>query len=56
MYEFKYNIHDAVWYGDYIGRVEDHAIDIKGREVYLIQLTNHRYFWVEVNELQEYIG
>ena len=54
--EWKFEIHDAVWYRDYIGRIEDHAIDIKGKEVYLIQLTNHRYLWVEVNELQEYIG
>ena len=54
--EWKFEIHDAVWYGDRIGRVEDHAIDQDGRDMYLILLSNHRYMWVPEYDLQEYIG
>lgn len=54
--DWKFGIHDAVWYNGYIGRVEDRAIDIKNQEVYLVQLTNHHYHWVSVDNLEGYIG
>ena len=54
--DWKFEIHDAVWYNDRIGRIEDRAIDVQGREVYLIQLTNHHYHWVPVENLEGYIG
>lgn len=54
--DWKFEIHDAVWYNDLIGRIEDRAIDVQGREVYLIQLTNHHYHWVPVENLEVYIG
>ena len=56
MHEFKFEIHDAVWYGDRVGRVEDRAIDGNEREIYLIQLSDHRYRWVGVEDLEVYIG
>ena len=54
--DWKFEIHDAVWFEDKIGRVEDKAVDSKGREVYLIQFTNHRYRWLPVENLEVYIG
>ena len=54
--EWKFEIHDAVWFGDRIGRVEDHAVDKDDKEIYLIQLSNHRYMWIYEKDLQEYIG
>ena len=54
--EWKFEIHDAVWYGDRIGRIEDRAIGPDGSDMYLILLSNHRYHWVSENHLQEYIG
>ena len=56
MFDFKFDIHDAIMYNDMIGRVEDRAIDNFDREMYLIRLANHHYHWVEVNELEVYIG
>ena len=54
--DWKFEIHDAVWYNDRVGRIEDRAIDGQGEEVYLIQLTNHQYRWVPVENLEVYIG
>lgn len=54
--DWKFEIHDAVWYNDRVGRIEDRAIDGRGEEVYLIQLTNHQYRWVPVENLEVYIG
>ena len=54
--DWKFEIHDAVWYGDRIGRIEDRTIDIKEREVYLVQFTNHRYRWLPAEDLEVYIG
>ena len=56
MHRFKFEIHDAVWYGDRIGRIEDRAIDGKGEEIYLVQLSNHHYHWVYEKDLEVYIG
>ena len=56
MYEFKFEIHDAVLFGDKIGRVEDRGIDPNGKEIYLIQLSNHHYHWVDIKDLEVYIG
>ena len=54
--DWKFEIHDAVWYNNLIGRIEDRAIDIKNQEVYLVQLANHLYHWVPVEYLEVYIG
>lgn len=54
--DWKFEIHDAVWYSDRVGRIEDRAIDGRGEEVYLVQLTNHHYHWVPVENLEVYIG
>lgn len=54
--EFKFSIHDAVWYKDMIARVEDTAVASDGRNIYLIQTAKHRYFYAYEDELQEYIG
>ena len=54
--DWKFEIHDAVWYNDRVGRIEDRAIDGHGEEVYLIQLTNHQYRWLPVENLEVYIG
>jgi hypothetical protein len=54
--DWKFEIHDAVWYNDRVGRIEDRAIDGRDEEVYLIQLTNHQYRWVPVENLEVYIG
>lgn len=54
--DWKFEIHDAVWYKDFIGRIEDRAINIENQEVYLVQLTNHHYHWVPVGNLEVYIG
>lgn len=54
--DWKFEIHDAVWYNDRVGRIEDRAIDIKNQEVYLVQLANHHYHWVPVEYLEVYIG
>jgi hypothetical protein len=56
MENFKFQIHEAVWYGDRIARIEDTAIDAKNRKMYLIQTANHFYFYAYEDELQEYIG
>ena len=53
---WKFEIHDAVWYNGYIGRIEDRAVDIENQEVYLVQLTNHHYHWVPVDNLEVYVG
>ena len=53
---FKFIIHEAVWYNDQIARIEDTATVADGRHIYLIQTTNHRYFYAYEDELQEYIG
>lgn len=54
--DWKFEMHDAVWFEDKIGRVEDKAVDSQGREVYLIQFTNHRYRWLPAENLEVYIG
>ena len=54
--DWKFEIHDAVWYNNCIGRVEDRAIDGQGKENYLVQLTNHHYHWVVADDLEGYIG
>ena len=54
--DFKFAIHDAVWYGEQIARVEETAVVADGRHIYLIQTANHRYFYAYEDELQEYIG
>ena len=56
MFNFKFKMHDAIVYNGMIGRIEDTAIDGNDREMYLIRLANHHYHWVEVNELEVYIG
>lgn len=52
---YKYSIHDAVWYGEQIARIEDTAVAPDGRNIYLIQTAKHRYFYAYEDELQEYI-
>jgi hypothetical protein len=54
--DWKFEIHDAVWYNDRVGRIEERAIDANGGELYLVQLTNHHYHWVPVKYLEVYIG
>lgn len=54
--DWVYQIHDAIIYEDRIGRVEDRAIDVLDREVYLVQLVNHHYHWVPAENLERYIG
>lgn len=54
--EFRFDIHDAVWYNDEIARVEDKAVDVKGQNIYLIQTASHRYHYVYEEDLQIYIG
>lgn len=54
--DYKFIEHEAVWFGDQIARVEDRAVDINGRNVYLIQTTNHICRWVEEKDLGVYIG
>lgn len=54
--DWKFEIHDAIWYNDRIGRIEDRAIDAHGGELYLVQLTNHHYLWVPVENLEVYLG
>ena len=56
MANFKYIIHEAVWYKDKVARIEDTATDAQGRNVYLIQTSNHYYFYVFEGELKQYIG
>lgn len=56
MFSFKFDIYDAIVYNDMIGRVEDRALDGEDREMYLIRLANHHYHWVEVKDLEVYIG
>lgn len=54
--DYKFIEHEAVWYNDQIARVEDRAIDINNKKVYLIQTTNHRYLYVYEEDLERYIG
>lgn len=54
--EFKFNIHDAVWYKDMIARIEDTAVDAQGKHIYLIQTSNHIYRYVYEEDLEQYIG
>ena len=54
--EFKFKIHEAVWYKDNVARVEDTAFVPDGRNIYLVQTANHFYFYAYEDELQEYIG
>ena len=56
MANYKYIIHEAVWYGEQIARIEDAAVAPDGRNIYLIQTAKHRYFYAYEDELQEYIG
>ena len=56
MFNFKFDIHDAIIYNDMIGRVEDRGLDSENKEVYLIQLANHHYHWVYGKDLEVYIG
>ena len=53
---YKFQIHDAVWYQEQIARVEDTAADADGRNIYLIQTANHRYFYAYEEDLEVYIG
>ena len=54
--EFKFIIHEAVWYKDKVARIEDTAVAPDGRNIYLIQTSNHLYIYAYEDELQEYIG
>jgi hypothetical protein len=54
--DFKFTIHEAVWYKDRVARVEDTAVAQDGRNIYLVQTTNHFYCYAYEDELQEYIG
>ena len=56
MIDYKFDIHTAVMYEGKIARVEDRAVKENGNEVYLIQTANHRYYWVDETELEEYVG
>ena len=56
VHTFRYKVNDAVWYRGRVGRIEDAAIDATGREVYLVQLTNHQYRWANIEDLKEYLG
>lgn len=53
--DYKFIEHEAVWYNDQIARVEDRAVDINNKKVYLIQTTNHRYLYVYEEDLERYI-
>ena len=52
----RYAIHDAVWYKDTVGRIEEVSKWHDGRIIYLIQLSTHRYFYAFEEDLQDYIG
>ena len=54
--DWTYQIHDAVMYENKMGRIEDRAVDPNDNEIYLIQLVNHHYHWVPVENLERYIG
>lgn len=54
--DWTYQIRDAVVYEDKMGRIEDRAVDANDNEVYLVQLANHRYHWIPVENLERYIG
>ena len=54
--EFKFIIHEAVWYKDKVARIEDTAVAPDRRNIYLIQTSNHLYLYAYEDELQEYIG
>ena len=54
--EFKLIVHEAVWYKDKVARIEDTAVAPDGRNIYLIQTSNHLYIYTYEDELQEYIG
>ena len=52
MIDFIYDIGDAVWYDDRMSRVEDRAINSDNQIMYLIQLSNLHYLWVEEDEIE----
>ena len=54
--EFKFIIHEAVWHNDKVARIEDTAVAPDGRNIYLIQTSNHLYIYAYEDDLQEYIG
>ena len=57
--EFKFGIHDAVWYKGQVARVEEASIfaDPSGvRNIYLVQTSNHFYFYAYEEDLEAYIG
>lgn len=54
--DFKFIIHEAVWYKDNIARIEKQEITKDNDKVYLIQTSNHHYLYVKENELERYIG
>lgn len=53
--DYKFTEHEAVWYNDQIARVEDRAVDVHNKKVYLIQTTNHCYLYVYEEDLERYI-
>ncbi len=54
--DYKFIEHEAVVWNDQMARVEDRAIDVTGRNVYLIQTASHRYHYVYEEDLERYIG
>ena len=52
MIDFIYDIGDAVLYDDRMSRVEDRAINSDNQIMYLIQLSNLHYLWVEEDEIE----
>lgn len=53
---YKFIIHEAVWYKNQIARVEDTAVTADGKNIYLVQTANHRYFYAYEEELERYVG
>lgn len=53
---YKFREHEAVVWNGQMARIEDTAVDVTGRNIYLIQTAQHRYHYVYEEDLEVYIG
>jgi hypothetical protein len=53
---YIFNIGDAVYFNEKLGRVIDRAVDAHGENLYLVQMSNHLFHWVHEENLGGFNG
>ena len=52
---YKFQINDIVIYNEELVQIEDTAIDIKGRNIYLIRTKSNKYYWMYEDNLERWV-